>query len=114
MSQVLTETEVPMPRTLQKMDWKLLLSRIKEGICTPFLGAGASLGSGYALADRLSLLLSSPRALTEYILDRFKDELAARDVASSRFMNIYNSIVTQRAKFTELLEFFRSGGFRNG
>src|SRR5260370_39876425 len=51
-------------------DWKLLLPRIKEGRCTPFLGAGASfpalpLGGGlaeqwssehsYPLADRTDL-----------------------------------------------------------
>ena len=54
MSQVLTETDVPMPRTLQKTDWTLLLKRIREGRCTPFLGAGASYGTlplGAAIAE---------------------------------------------------------------
>jgi hypothetical protein len=30
-----------MPKTLKKRDWELLLKRIKDGKCTPFLGAGA-------------------------------------------------------------------------
>ncbi len=33
-----------MPKTLEERDWKLLLSRIKDGKCTPFLGAGACYG----------------------------------------------------------------------
>jgi len=36
---------LPMPRTLQPRDWTVLLKRIREGRCTPFLGAGASFGS---------------------------------------------------------------------
>ena len=30
-----------MPETLQDRDWQFLLGRIKDGLCTPFLGAGA-------------------------------------------------------------------------
>ena len=33
-----------MPNTLEDRDWKLLLRRIKDGKCTPFLGAGACFG----------------------------------------------------------------------
>jgi hypothetical protein len=33
-----------MPNTLEEKDWNLLLRRIKEGKCTPFLGAGACEG----------------------------------------------------------------------
>jgi len=33
-----------MPNTLEERDWKLLLRRIKDGKCTPFLGAGACFG----------------------------------------------------------------------
>src|SRR5258708_40251864 len=59
-----------MQGSLSDSDWKLLLHRIKEGRCTPFLGAGASfpalpLGGGlaeqwssehsYPLADRTDL-----------------------------------------------------------
>ncbi|MCX9011127.1 MAG: SIR2 family protein [Candidatus Methanoperedens sp.] len=33
-----------MPNTLEDKDWKLLLRRIKDGKCTPFLGAGACFG----------------------------------------------------------------------
>jgi hypothetical protein len=34
-----------MPNTLEERDWKLLLRRIKDGKCTPFLGAGACFGA---------------------------------------------------------------------
>jgi len=34
-----------MPNTSEKRHWKLLLERIKEGRCTPFLGAGARAGA---------------------------------------------------------------------
>jgi hypothetical protein len=33
-----------MPNTLEERDWSLLLRRIKDGKCTPFLGAGACAG----------------------------------------------------------------------
>ncbi len=33
-----------MPDKLEEMDWDLLLWRIKDGKCTPFLGAGACVG----------------------------------------------------------------------
>jgi len=34
-----------MPNTLEERDWELLLRRIKDGKCTPFLGAGACFGA---------------------------------------------------------------------
>ncbi|HEU0021578.1 MAG TPA: hypothetical protein VFR55_07905 [Dehalococcoidia bacterium] len=34
-----------MPDILQERDWTLLLRRIKDGKCTPFLGAGACFGA---------------------------------------------------------------------
>ena len=34
-----------MPNTSEERHWKLLLERIKEGRCTPFLGAGARAGA---------------------------------------------------------------------
>jgi hypothetical protein len=34
-----------MPNTLQDRDWDLLIRRIKDGKCTPFLGAGACFGT---------------------------------------------------------------------
>lgn len=34
-----------MPNTLQNLDWDTLLPRIREGKCTPFIGAGACEGS---------------------------------------------------------------------
>lgn len=34
-----------MPNTLDEKDWQLLLTRIKDGECTPFLGAGACFGA---------------------------------------------------------------------
>ena len=33
-----------MPKTLEEKDWDTLLRRIKDGKCTPFLGAGACFG----------------------------------------------------------------------
>ena len=33
-----------MPKTLEERDWRLLLTRIRSGECTPFLGAGACYG----------------------------------------------------------------------
>jgi hypothetical protein len=59
-----------MSGTLSKRDWNLLLGRIRDGHCTPFLGAGACYGvlplggeiaerwaeaSGYPLEDRWNL-----------------------------------------------------------
>ena len=43
-----TKTEVPTTlrlRGLKKGDWALLISRIRKGECTPFLGAGACAGT---------------------------------------------------------------------
>src|SRR5438477_12960697 len=34
-----------MPNTLSDKDWNIILGRIKDGTCTPFLGAGACYGS---------------------------------------------------------------------
>ena len=34
-----------MPNTLKERDWEILLRRIRDGRCTPFLGAGASVGA---------------------------------------------------------------------
>jgi Integrase core domain/SIR2-like domain len=36
---------IGMPSTLKEKDWDLLLRRIKQGQCTPFLGAGACYGA---------------------------------------------------------------------
>ena len=36
---------MPMVNTLQDRDWTLLLRRIRDGKCTPFLGAGACFGA---------------------------------------------------------------------
>ncbi len=42
-----------MPETLEERDWKLLLGRIKDGECTPFLGAGACFGA-FPLASEIA------------------------------------------------------------
>ncbi len=42
-----------MPSTLKESDWELLLGRIKDGECTPFLGAGACSGV-FPLASRIA------------------------------------------------------------
>ena len=52
-----------MQGSLSDSDWKLLLHRIKEGRCTPFLGAGASfpaLPLGGGLAEQWSAEYSYP------------------------------------------------------
>lgn len=40
-----------MPRRLRERDWRLLLTRIRNGDCTPFLGAGACQGVSPLAAD---------------------------------------------------------------
>lgn len=40
-----------MPNKLEEKDWDLLLHRIKDGKCTPFLGAGACFGTLPLAAD---------------------------------------------------------------
>src|SRR5262249_7617842 len=54
-----------MQGSLSDNDWKLLLHRIKEGRCTPFLGAGAAypvLPLGRDLAEQWSTEHSYPLA----------------------------------------------------
>jgi hypothetical protein len=95
MSQVLTETEVPMPRTLQKMDWKLLLSRIKEGICTPFLGAGASFGTlplGAAIAEDWAKEFEYPLEdsdnlikVSQFVAVESEDAMYPKEILAARF-----------------------------
>src|SRR5260221_2451074 len=70
-----------MQGSLDDNDWKLLLHRIKEGRCTPFLGAGAafpvlplgrdvaeqwSTEHGYPLADRADLPRVAQYLATNY------------------------------------------------
>jgi SIR2-like protein len=84
-----------MPNTLEEKDWNILLQRIKNGKCTPFLGAGACFGTlplganiaqewaekyGYPLKDRDSLIrVAQYMAVTqdvmipkEEIIEQFK------------------------------------------
>src|SRR6201998_2837326 len=34
-----------MPNTLEEKDWDIVLRRIKDGNCTPFIGTGACIGA---------------------------------------------------------------------
>ncbi len=46
-----------MPNRLEENDWEILLDRIKDGKCTPFLGAGACVGKipfGSEIANELA------------------------------------------------------------
>jgi hypothetical protein len=69
-----------------------------------FLGAGASRGSGYPLANDLRLLISSPRkweeALTNY---EDKNKLVGRPIT--------NAGMTYWNKHADALNLFRNGGF---
>jgi hypothetical protein len=95
MSQVLTETDVHMPRTLQRTDWTLLLKRIREGRCTPFLGAGASYGTlplgsaiaqdwanefGYPLEDSYDLI-----RVSQFVAVEMEDAMYPKEEISARF-----------------------------
>ncbi len=85
-----------MPGTLEKRDWDILMGRIKDGKCTPFLGAGACFGAlplgsdvarewaqehGYPLGDshdlaRVAQFLAvryDPMFPKEELLRRFKN-----------------------------------------
>ena len=93
-----------MQGSLSDSDWKLLLHRIKEGRCTPFLGAGASfpalpLGGGlaeqwssehsYPLADRTDLprvaqYLAVTRGDHMYPKERVADSFKGRGAGFQR------------------------------
>jgi hypothetical protein len=54
-----------MPDTLTDVDWELLISRIKKGLCTPFIGAGACAGilpTGTELANKWAAQFKYPMA----------------------------------------------------
>jgi hypothetical protein len=77
----------------------------KNGKHVIILGAGASLSSGYPLADRLRLLLTSPRALRDYLYERFEvQDLKLRS-------QIWDRLAFHRKSFDESLKIFRRGGF---
>jgi hypothetical protein len=95
MSQVLTETDVPMPRTLQKTDWTLLVKRIREGRCTPFLGAGASFGTlplGATIAEEWAKEFSYPLEdsydlikVSQYVAVEMEDAQYPKEELARRF-----------------------------
>ena len=95
-----------MPNKLEEKDWDLLLRRIKDGKCTPFLGAGASsekipLGSqianewakkyDYPMEDSYDLIrvaqfvavTEDPMTPKEEICKKIKEQL--KEVAPSYF-----------------------------
>lgn len=69
-----------------------------------FLGAGASMGSGYPSAEELRLLLTSAERLTDYLIRRFNAD-------PSNHTWIYNSVRKAREPYERGLALFRSGGF---
>ena len=59
-----------MPNILSEEDWEILVARIKDGKCTPFLGAGVCAGylpMGSELAEKMAEKLSTPFPTTEKI-----------------------------------------------
>jgi hypothetical protein len=83
-----------MPNTLKDEEWEVLLSRIKQGKCTPFLGAGVCfgvlpLGNEIAkkLADEFDYPLSDREDLvkvSQYVAVQF-DPLYPKDVIIKHF-----------------------------
>ena len=95
MSQLLTATDIPMPRTLQPTDWTLLLRRIREGKCTPFLGAGASFGTlplGATIAEAWAKEFEYPLEdshdlirVSQYVAVEMEDGLYPKEELASQF-----------------------------
>ncbi len=89
-----TPPQFQMPRSLSENDWRILLSRIRAGTCTPFLGAGAAYGvlplggaiaqewateNGYPLDDSTDLIKVSQFMAVEMGDAKYpKEEIAAR------------------------------------
>lgn len=95
-----------MPERLGEADWKLLLKRIEEGRCTPFLGAGACYGTlplgstiaedwakeeGFPLDDCTDLAKVAQFLAVKYDAIHPKDKLIEqfRDVAAPDFDDPY-------------------------
>jgi len=98
MSQSPGNNEVRMPRSLQEKDWTLLKTRIREGNCTPFLGAGACYGTlplgatiaqewaeehGYPLDDSADLI-----RVSQFVAVEMEDSMFPKEEISRRFRNI--------------------------
>ena len=81
--------------TLRENDWKVLLRRLKEGTCTPFLGAGACFGIlplgaeiarewakdyGYPFEDATDLV-----RVAQYVSIDFNDGTYPKDLIRDRF-----------------------------
>src|SRR5436309_1887870 len=80
---------------LRENDWKVLLRRLKEGTCTPFLGAGACFGIlplgaeiagewakeyGYPFEDATDLV-----RVAQYVSIDFNDGTYPKDLIRDRF-----------------------------
>ena len=84
-----------MPHTLDENDWELLLSRIKDEKCTPFIGAGACFGSlplGYEIANILAEEYGYPLAdyhnlarVAQFIALKFDDSMFPKEKILRRF-----------------------------
>ncbi len=92
------ENELPMPRSLQETDWTVLLKRIRQGNCTPFLGAGASYGTlplgsaianewaeefGYPLDDSTDLI-----RVSQYVAVEVGDAMYPKEELANRFRTV--------------------------
>lgn len=93
----LSAEEVRMPRSLEEIDWTLLLSRIRNKNCTPFLGAGASYGTlplggtiaqewakqyDYPLEDSSDLI-----RVSQYVAVETGDAMFPKEEIARRFRN---------------------------
>jgi len=101
MSQQIVENghnDLRMPRSLAPKDWTVLLARIREGNCTPFLGAGASFGAlplggtiaqewatehGYPLDDSTDLI-----RVSQFVAIEMEDAMYPKEELSRRFKNV--------------------------
>jgi hypothetical protein len=86
-----------MPNTLDEGDWKILLRRIKDGRCTPFLGAGACFGvlplgsdiaQGWTKEYKYPLDDSSDLARVAQFLAVTKDAMTPKELVLEQFQGV--------------------------
>jgi hypothetical protein len=92
------ENAFRLPRSLRSQDWTVLLARIREGNCTPFLGAGASYGTlplggavaqewaaehNYPLDDSTDLI-----RVSQFVAVEMEDAMYPKEEIARRFKNV--------------------------
>jgi len=92
------DDEVRMPRSLRETDWRVLLGRIGEGNCTPFLGAGASYGTlplGREIARELAQEYDYPLddsddliRVSQFVAVEVGDAIYPKEVIAGRCRNV--------------------------